>query len=73
MGRDPSSTLLDEEGQDKWWDYSTERSAIISFITANSAQVGQIMWWHGDSHLVGVMTAAGTTPGAGSPSTAPRR
>ena len=63
----PSSTLLDEEGQDKWWDYSTERSAIISFITANSAQVGQMMWWHGDSHLVGVMTAAANATWGGFP------
>lgn len=54
----PASTLLDSEGQDKWWNYSTERSAIMAFIAANAAQAGQLMWWHGDSHLVGTITGA---------------
>lgn len=59
----PSSTILDEEGQDKWWNYSTERSAIISFLEDNAAQVQNLLWIHGDSHLVGVMTAADNTWG----------
>jgi len=54
---------LDASGPDKWWDYSTERSAIMSFIAANSAQVGQMMWWHGDSHLVGTITGANNSWG----------
>ena len=54
----PASGLLDTEGPDKWWSYSTERSAIISFMQANAAQVGSVLWIHGDSHLVGVLDGA---------------
>src|SRR6185312_12066197 len=43
---------------DKWWAYDTERQAIISFIQANQAAIGGMMWWHGDFH------GLGCTPGA---------
>jgi hypothetical protein len=58
---------LDAAGPDKWWNYSTERSAIISYIAANQAQVQNLMWWHGDSHLVGTMTAAANATWGGFP------
>jgi hypothetical protein len=45
----------------KWWSYSTERQAIINFIAANSAQVQNVMLWHGDTH------GLGCTPGASNP------
>jgi PhoD-like phosphatase len=35
-----------------WWLYSTERAAIISFITANKGAVQNVMLWHGDDHCV---------------------
>jgi PhoD-like phosphatase len=63
----PASGLLDTEGPDKWWSYSTERSAIIAFIAANQAQVGQMCWMHGDSHLVGSMTPAANATWGGFP------
>jgi alkaline phosphatase D len=50
-------------GPDKWWSYSTERQAIISYIAANTAQVQNVMLWHGDSHCVGVATPAQNTWG----------
>lgn len=59
----PASALLDSEGLDKWWDYSTERTAIINYIQANRTQIGNLMWWHGDSHLVGTISAGNNSWG----------
>ena len=59
---DPTSFLL-TNGPDKWWSYSTERAAIISYIQANTAQVRNVMLWHGDSHLIGCTPPAGNTWG----------
>jgi len=47
----------------KWWSYDTERQAIISFMQANSARVGGLVWIHGDTHGVGCATAAKNTWG----------
>jgi len=47
----------------KWWSYDTERQAIISFMQANSARVGGLVWMHGDTHGVGCATAAKNTWG----------
>lgn len=58
---------LDASGPDKWWNYSTERSAIISFITANAARVGKLAWMHGDSHLLGAMTGTANATWGGFP------
>jgi hypothetical protein len=40
-------------GPDKWWSYDTERQAILAYIAANAQQVQGLMFWHGDTHLVG--------------------
>ena len=60
----PASTA---NGEDKWWSYATERSAIIAYIAANLASVGAVMVWHGDTHLVGATSAAHNTPYGGFP------
>jgi hypothetical protein len=52
---------------DKWWSYSTERSAILAYISANSAAVGNILWLHGDSHALAVATAAKNATWGGFP------
>jgi hypothetical protein len=58
---------LDTQGPDKWWDYTTERSSILTFMAANSARIGGLMWWHGDSHLLGCMTPAANSSWGGFP------
>lgn len=58
---------LDSSGPDKWWSYSTERAAILAYITANAAQVGQVLFWHGDTHAVGTMTPAANATWGGFP------
>lgn len=50
-------------GPDKWWSYSTERQEIIDYIAANTAQVQDVMLWHGDTHAVAVATPAKNTWG----------
>lgn len=52
---------------DKWWSYSTERSAILSFITANAARAQGVMWWHGDTHGLGCSTGAQNSSYGGFP------
>jgi hypothetical protein len=59
-------TFLSGEG-DKWWAYSTERSAIISYITANRAAIGGLLWIHGDSHCLGAASAADNATWGGFP------
>jgi hypothetical protein len=56
-------TATTSNGPDKWWSYDTERQAILAYIAANAAQVGNVMLWHGDTHLVGYATAAANTWG----------
>jgi hypothetical protein len=48
---------------DAWWSYDTERQELISYITANTATIGHLELWHGDSHLIGYATPAKNTWG----------
>jgi hypothetical protein len=48
---------------DAWWSYDTERQELISYITANTATIGHLELWHGDTHLIGYATAAKNTWG----------
>jgi len=59
---DPTTFLL-TNGPDKWWSYTTERSAILAFIAANAARVGSLMFWHGDCHALASSTAVQNTWG----------
>lgn len=58
----PTQYLL-TNGPDKWWSYDYERGQIVSFLAANAAQVGHVMYWHGDAHLLGTSTAGNNTYG----------
>ena len=58
-----ATEYLDTNGPDKWWSYTTERSEILAFIAANKARVQNVMFWHGDAHLVGCTPAANNSWG----------
>jgi phosphodiesterase/alkaline phosphatase D-like protein len=57
------TTYLYTNGPDKWFSYSTERAAIVSFIQANQATVQNVMLWHGDAHCLGCTPASGNSWG----------
>lgn len=59
---DPTEYLI-TNGPDKWFSYTTERSAIISFMEAHAARVQNVMWWHGDCHALACSTAEQNTWG----------
>lgn len=46
-----------------WWLYSTERAAILSYIAANAAAVGNLVFIHGDDHCVAVCPGAQNADG----------
>lgn len=52
-----------DEEDAKWWSYSTERAAVMSFLAANQAQVQNMVFIHGDTHGVGVATGTQNTWG----------